>query len=151
MGAMQPKVQPVQGFKKGGRVRKEPVIAGSRSQDAAEARRNEVRESNARAIFPEQNRNDRMSFDLGRGEMVEEIPIEQPSQRRRRVNPSVRVGGFDVEPEGEGVRATRRFSKGGRVQSDGKPMQVQDSIEFGPNGRKRRVRASEVASQIKGG
>jgi len=151
MGMAPPPARMRKAYKKGGRVKKEPAIIGTRAQDMADARREEVRASNVRAIFPEQNENDRMSFDLGRGEMVEEIPIEQPSQRRRRVNPSVRVGGFDVEPEGEGVRATRRFSKGGRVQSDGKPMQVQDSIEFGPNGRKRRVRASEVASQIKGG
>jgi hypothetical protein len=138
-------------YKKGGAVRKEPVVAGARSQDAADARRDEVRASNVRAIFPEQTRNDRMSFDLDRGEMVEEIPVQAPRQRRRRVDTSVNVGGFEVEPEGDGVRATRRFNKGGRVQSGPKPMQAQDSIEFGPNGRKRRVSASEVRSQIKGG
>lgn len=113
---------------------------------------NERRESNRDAASrvrytPEQNGNDSDVFDLRTGSFTEEIPVRAPPEGRRpRVTrPRANVGGNEVELDGDQVRVTRRFKRGGVVRKEPDiKVPTGDQIEFNPNGTKRRVRGSQV-------
>jgi hypothetical protein len=122
-------------------------VAAPTYQDTVVAERRETtRQANQRDIFRERNRNnDRQSINLDTGQMQEEIPIQAPASGRSRV-PRMRanVGRNEVELDGEQVRVTRRFKRGGQVKEPDIKVPTGDQIEFNPNGTKRRVRGSQV-------
>ena len=129
------------------RARTQYQIAAPSYQDTVvRERRETTRDANQRDIFREQNGNDRSSFNLDTGEMQEEIPIRRPESARSRVpRPRANVGGNEVEVDGDQVRVTRRFKRGGVVRKEPDiKVPTGDQVEFNPNGTKRRVCGSQV-------
>jgi len=125
-------------------------VAAPRYDDTViSERRATAQEGNDRTRYtPEQNANDGEVFDLRTGSFTEEIPIRAPEEGRSRLTvprPRANVRGNEVELDGDRVRVTRRFAKGGQIRA-----QTGDFVEMNPNGPKRRVSAAEVNAQIRG-
>lgn len=115
-------------------------IAGSRQQTRTNARAEDTRRANP-ASNMEQNENTRprRRLDLDTGSFVEEIPPQYQERARELVEPKIRTGGWEAELDDDRVRVRRRFASGGAIE----PLRG-DFIEFGADGRKRRVTAAEL-------
>jgi hypothetical protein len=124
-------------------------VAAPRYEDTVVAERRETAQAgNNRARYtPEQNANDRDVFDLRTGSFTEELPVTAPPEGRRpRIpRPRASIGGNEVEVDGDQVRVTRRFKRGGVVRKEPDiKVPTGEQVTFDQNGTKRRVRGSQV-------
>lgn len=113
---------------------------GKQSASPTQQSRTDAREAMTRAANPQSQptepRQERRALNLDSGTFSEQIPPEYTERSREAIRPRTRAGNWDIEVEGNGLRARRKFKAGGQI----KPTEY---VEFGPRG-KRRVSASEV-------
>ncbi len=142
-------------YKGGARVGAKPrpqtrnQVAAPRYEDTVVAERRETAQAgNNRARYtPEQNANDSDVFDLRTGSFTEELPVVAPPEGRRPRIPRPRadIRGNEVELDGDRVRVTRRFKRGGVVRKEPDiKVPTGEQVTFDSNGTKRRVRGSQV-------
>lgn len=88
----------------------------NQTQAVRNERARDARNANPATARPASSSNDRRTLNLESGSFTEELPTSgyatSPGEPRR---PTIRRGNWEIEPEGSGVRATRKFKNGGRV------------------------------------